>query len=185
MKWCAEGDVPTAANLNLYWRWKSLVGWHCDDGPLFGRCGVEKLIVSVSFGRHPGALQMEASPVQTVKLDRASLAMILVMDGQCQDEFLHCTDPGLEQERINVTFRWIRQHVASLSIADKGSMLFANVYAGFSCLLVEFFCLVGTLLFGGGSRFSGIFGLDGLSILARPPDIWLLRFSTREVAHSW
>ena len=26
--------------------------------------------------------------------------------GQCQDEFLHCTDPGLEQERINVTFHW-------------------------------------------------------------------------------
>ena len=38
---------------------------------------------------------------------------ILVMDGQCQDEFLHCTDPSLEQERINVTFRWIRQHTTS------------------------------------------------------------------------
>ena len=32
---------------------------------------------------------------------------ILVMDGHCQDEFFHCTDPGLEQEQINVTFRWI------------------------------------------------------------------------------
>ena len=38
---------------------------------------------------------------------------ILVVDGQCQDEFLHYTDPGLEQERINVTFRWIRQHTTS------------------------------------------------------------------------
>ena len=38
---------------------------------------------------------------------------LLVMDGQCQDEFLHCTDSGLEQERINVPFRWIKQHVAS------------------------------------------------------------------------
>ena len=38
---------------------------------------------------------------------------ILVMDGQCQDEFLHCTDPGLEQERNNVTFRLIRQHTPS------------------------------------------------------------------------
>ena len=37
---------------------------------------------------------------------------ILVMDGQCQDEFLHCTNPGLEREWINVTFRWIRQHTA-------------------------------------------------------------------------
>ena len=32
---------------------------------------------------------------------------ILVMDGQCQDEFLNCTDPGLDHEWINVTFRWI------------------------------------------------------------------------------
>ena len=38
---------------------------------------------------------------------------ILVMDGQCQDEFLHCTDLGLDEERINVTFRWIRQHTTS------------------------------------------------------------------------
>ena len=38
---------------------------------------------------------------------------ILVMDGQCQDEFLHCTDPRLKQERIDVTFRWIRQHTGS------------------------------------------------------------------------
>ena len=31
--WCAEGEVPTAANLNLYRGWKSCVGWHCDDEP--------------------------------------------------------------------------------------------------------------------------------------------------------
>ena len=29
---------------------------------------------------------------------------VVVMDGQCQNEFLHCMDPCLEQERINVTF---------------------------------------------------------------------------------
>ena len=49
---------------------------------------------------------------------------------ECQDEFLHCTDPGLEQERINVTFRWIRQHTPS-PFAGCGSMSSANVYAGF------------------------------------------------------
>ena len=37
---------------------------------------------------------------------------LLVMDCQCQDEFVRCADPGSEQERINVTFRWVRQHVA-------------------------------------------------------------------------
>ena len=42
------------------------------------------------------------------------------MDGQCQDEFLHCTDPGSEQERINVTFRWIKQHVATCPFLRTG-----------------------------------------------------------------
>ena len=45
-------------------------------------------------------------------------------------------------------------------------------------ILFEFFCFVGTLLLGGRGRFSGIFGFVGLGILAHPPVIWLLRFST-------
>ena len=48
--WCAEGGVPTAANLNLYRGRSSHVGWHSDDEPLFGERGEAKLIVSVSFG---------------------------------------------------------------------------------------------------------------------------------------
>ena len=48
--WCAEGDVPTAANLNLYRGRSSHVGWHSDDEPLFGEREESKLIVSVSFG---------------------------------------------------------------------------------------------------------------------------------------
>ena len=40
--WCAEEEVPTAANLNLYRGWKSCVGWHSDDEPLFGECGEAK-----------------------------------------------------------------------------------------------------------------------------------------------
>ena len=45
---------------------------------------------------------------------------ILVMDGQCQDEFLHRTDPGREQERINMTFRWIKQHASFCSFLKAG-----------------------------------------------------------------
>ena len=48
--WCAEGEVPTAANLNLYRGWISCDGWHCDDEPLFGEFGNAKLIVSLSLG---------------------------------------------------------------------------------------------------------------------------------------
>ena len=73
--WCAEGDVPTAANLNLYRGWKSCVGWHCDDEPLFGKCGDAKLIVSVSFGS--SALSGGGvSPVRMMKVTCAGLAMV-------------------------------------------------------------------------------------------------------------
>ena len=37
---CAEGEVPTAANLNFYRGLHSRVGWHCDGEPLFGRVWV-------------------------------------------------------------------------------------------------------------------------------------------------
>ena len=112
--WCAEEEVPTAANLNLHRGLHSRVGWHCDDEPLFGGAGCSKLVVSVSFGfqalfrwKGKSCLDGDAGSCYLGHGD------ILVMDGQCQDEFLHCTDPGLEQERIDVTFRWIRQHTTS------------------------------------------------------------------------
>ena len=42
------------------------------------------------------------------------------MDGQCQDECLHRTDPGRQQERINVTFSWVKQHVSSCPLLRTG-----------------------------------------------------------------
>ena len=45
---------------------------------------------------------------------------ILVMDGRCQDKFLHRTDPCREQERIHISFRWIKQHVASCPLFRTG-----------------------------------------------------------------
>ena len=90
------------------------MGWHCDDEPLFGKCGDAKLIVSVSLGSFAlfrwRRQSCSSDEGRSCRLDHGDL---LVMDGQCQDEFLHCTDPGREQERINVTFRWIKQHVLS------------------------------------------------------------------------
>ena len=52
--------MPTAANLNLYRGWKSCVSWHCDDEPLFGKCGDAKLIV-FSESWYLRTLQVEAS----------------------------------------------------------------------------------------------------------------------------
>ena len=118
--WCAEGDVPTAANLNLYRGGNSCVGWHCDDEPLFGMCGDAKLIVSVSLGSFAyfrWRRQSCSSDEGWCRLDHGD---ILVMDGQCQDEFLHRTSPGREQDRINITFRWVKQHVASCPLFRAG-----------------------------------------------------------------
>ena len=119
--WCAEEDVPTAANLNLYRGRSSHVGWHSDDEPLFGELGEAKLIVSVSFGT--SALfkwRGKHCPSNDGHSCWLGHGDILVMDGQCQDEFRHCTDPGSDQERINITFRWVKQHVVSCSFSRTG-----------------------------------------------------------------
>ena len=92
--WCVEEDVPAAANLNLHRGWNSRVGWHCDDEPLFGECGEAKLIVSMSLGT--SALfkwKGKSCPDSEAHLCCLGHGDSLVMDGQCQDEFLHCTDP--------------------------------------------------------------------------------------------
>ena len=119
--WCAEGEVPTAANLDLYRGWNSCVGWHSDDEPLFGECGDANLIVSVSLGSSAlFRFRRQSCPYDEGHLCRLDHGEVLVMDGQCQDEFLHCTGCGREQERINITFRWIKQHVSSCPLLKAG-----------------------------------------------------------------
>ena len=73
--WCAEGEVPTAANLNLHRGWNSCVGWHRDDEPLFGECGEAKLVVSVSFGSS-AVPNGSVSPVWMMKATCAGLAVV-------------------------------------------------------------------------------------------------------------
>ena len=71
----AEGDVPTAANLNLYRGWNSCVGWHSDDEPLFKEYGDGKLIVSVSFGSS-ALFRGGVGPVRMMKVTRAVSAKV-------------------------------------------------------------------------------------------------------------
>ena len=91
--WCAEGNVPTASNLNLYRGGSSHVGWHCDNEPLLGERGEPKLILSVSYGTQAlfkwRGKSCSDGDDGSCWLDHCD---ILVMDGQGQDEFLHCTD---------------------------------------------------------------------------------------------
>ena len=62
---------------------------------------------------------------------------IFVMDGQCQDEFLHQTDPG--RNRIGLTLRSVGQTACFLLsfVEGRGGMLFAKVCEGFISFFYE------------------------------------------------
>ena len=52
-----------------------------------------------------------------ITLDHGDL---LVMDGLTQSEYVHCTASGLQGPRVNLTFRWVAQHIASCPLAGVG-----------------------------------------------------------------
>ena len=134
--WCADGEVPTCA-FEPPRRIGSRVRWHSDNEGLFGRQKESKLIVSMSFG--VSAL-FKWKPGPSLDSDAGSSWLhhgdLLVMDGCCQDEYLHCTDPLRGGERVNITFRWIRNHVPRCLLATgvvcclptcaKGSLVSSN-----------------------------------------------------------
>ena len=49
-----------------------------------------------------------------ITLDHGDL---LVMDGLTQSEYVHCTASGLQGPRVNLTFRWVAQHITSCPLA--------------------------------------------------------------------
>ena len=153
--WCAEGEVPTAANLNLYRGGNSCVGWHRDDELLFGEFGEAKLIVSVSLGGSAVfRWKRRSCPDDEGHLCCLGHGDILVMDGRCQDKFLHRTDPCREQERINITFRWIKQHVSScLCLGPEWHVVCQRVRRVYPFLLWRIL----------GMAFFGFFGFSSVS----------------------
>ena len=157
--WCEDGNVPSAANLNLYGGSRSHVSWHCDDEPLFEGIGDPKLIESLSLGDAATfkwkAKSCSDSEVRSCRLHHGDL---LVMDGRCQDEYLHCTSPGLADKRVNITYRWIRYHTLSCPLAAgvlgslpacaKGSPVLGLDSGGFPVLELVFLGLLVVLVCG-------------------------------------
>ena len=97
------------------------MGWHCDDEPLFGKCGDAKLIVSVSFGS--SALfrwRRQSCPDDEAHLCCIGHGDILVTDDQCQDEFLHRTDSGREQASAGQPS--LHGHCACMVYWNKGAL---------------------------------------------------------------
>ena len=79
--WCAEGEVPTAANLNLYRGGNSCVGWHRDDDFLFGEFGEAKLIVSVSIGGSACAVSAMVTYLSWMADVRTSFFIVRILVG--------------------------------------------------------------------------------------------------------
>ena len=105
------------------------------------------------------------------------------MDGQCQDEFSHCTDPGLEQERINVTFRWITRHIVSCTLRTGGVCCVPTCAQGSSA------AVTGGV---GGGTFSTLWVLLGvlciwevLALLVFPSCIQVTEVWTRPLGGGW
>ena len=56
----------------------------------------------------------KASPARIMKPTCAVLAMVTHLSWMANVRTsLHCTSPGVEHERMNITFRWVKQHVSS------------------------------------------------------------------------
>ena len=115
--WCAKGEVPTGVNLNRYAGNGSCIPWHCDNEGLFGSPFEPKVIVSMSLGHSVLFKLRRRAPENTpsqIWLDHGDL---LVMDGLTQYEYVHSTAPELEGPRVNLTYRWISQHIKSCPLA--------------------------------------------------------------------
>jgi len=116
----SEEDFPNSANLNLYENGKEVVGWHADDESLFGGKDNDCLIVSLSLGAsrrfllsprgvsEDETLQPDSDHIFEIDLSHGDL---MTMEGLAQKHYLHCvpSDKTL-RPRVNVTWRWIRNH---------------------------------------------------------------------------
>ena len=127
--WCGKKELPTGVNLNHYDGSRSCVRWHSDNESLFGPRDSPKLIVSLSLGNPVEFKVRRVSDrvTSSITLDHGD---VLVMDGSAQSEYLHCTMPGLQGPRVNLTYRWVAQHTASCPLAGVVGCLLPSCVQG-------------------------------------------------------
>ena len=127
--WCGKKELPTGVNLNHYDGSRSCVRWHSDNESLFGPRDSPKLIVCLSLG-NPVEFKVRRvsdSVTSSITLNHGD---VLVMDGSAQSEYLHCTMPGLQGPRVNLTYRWVAQHTASCPLAGVVGCLLPSCVQG-------------------------------------------------------
>ena len=116
-------------NLNHYDGSGSRIRWHSDNESLFGPQDSPKLIVSLSLG-NPVEFKVRRGQGSVPSLITLDHGDILVMDGSAQSEYLHCTKPGLQGPRVNLTYRWVAQHTASCPLAGVVGCLLPSCVQG-------------------------------------------------------
>ena len=119
-------------NLNRYSGPSSCIRWHRDNEPLFGPQNEPKLTVSMSLGNSVEfevRRRVQGEVPSLITLDQGDL---LVMDGLTQSEYLHCTASGLQGSRVNLTFRWVAQHIASCPLAGAVGCVLPSCVQGFA-----------------------------------------------------
>ena len=104
-------------NLNRYAGKGSCIPWHRDNERLFGYLVEPKVIVSMTLGHSVLFKLRRRTPENTHSQIRLDHGDLLVMDGLTQSEFEHSTASELEGPRVNLTYRWISQHIRSCPLA--------------------------------------------------------------------
>ena len=127
--WCGKKELPTGVNLNHYDGSRPCVRWHSDSESLFGPRDSPKLIVSLSLG-NPVELKVRRVSDNVISSITLNHGDVLVMDGSAQSEYLHCTMPGLQGPRVNLTYRWVVQHTASCPLAGVVGCLLPSCVQG-------------------------------------------------------
>ena len=96
-----------------------------------------KLIVSVSVG-YSALFRWKLRSTPDCDADSCWLhhGDLLVMDGRCHDEYLH-TVPRLDGERVNITYRWLKNHSPHCPLSTGGNVLLARMRYGFIRLSVR------------------------------------------------
>jgi len=118
MPYCGLKDPeswPNSCNVNLYEDGSMFVGWHADDERLFQGKNRDCRIVSLSLGARR-RLEARLNWPQDGERPRWRVALgngdLLTMEGMTQKHFQHRIPPedGVNEPRINLTWRWVVQH---------------------------------------------------------------------------
>ena len=95
----------------------SFIPWHCDNERLFGSPLEPKVIVSMSLGHSVLFKVRRRAPENTPSQIRLDHGDLFVTDGRTQSECVHSTASEMSGPRVNLTYRWISQHIRSCSLS--------------------------------------------------------------------